>query len=230
MKISNIGILFIVCIVCVAVVQAKYVDARGTQAPAIEGNSDTIQSQQTKYLKDVQAQIDIDLGKIEYVNATSTARVTLETPWNYPENNWASTFAFFDGESAVCTQQANYPVRSAMKYQRDIVVNIPEGPGEYNFSIELFSDDDCEGSSLAKKSISLKLGKSRNCINCNQKPSSDVKTTTTLENLENSQEQTEKRAKKQKLDLLIETYRNDPDFSDILFLIQLFIALNIIEV
>ncbi len=172
--------------------------------------------------------------------AGGTGDITVNlTTINYPISSWSSTKLILEGSNDVCVNHGNHPLVGSQTYQEVLELPAPDSVGQYDLLIQAYTSDDCQ-SAIDKQllkvvSVGEKAPPKRTCLNC-KKSTLEKHASTTETSVSTNTSSTKKidaearKARKQKVDAFIKMYETKPGSEDILMLIKLLIAFDIIQV
>lgn len=165
----------------------------------------------------------------------SDVKVTLTTSSAAAVTSWGSTRLTLEGRDDVCINHGNHPISKSQTYEEVLTFEPPATVGQYDILIQLFVTDDCETELGVEVLRAVDVRKKITCLNCISS-SDDVQVSkegseeVTTPAITNDDDALVRQERKRKIDAFMKMYENDPNHSDIVILIRLLIALDIIQI
>lgn len=165
-------------------------------------------------------------------NNTGDVKVAVTTSAKFPTSSWGSTRLIFEGKDDVCVNHGNHPLAASQVYSETLTLNTPAVVGQYDLLIQPFSTDDCK-TAIGKEVLRVVDAREKlSCLNCDDGEDDNTEdvTTDTGTNDDTVSDTQARQERKKKVDNFLKMYQNDPDFTEIVFLVKLLVALDIIPV
>lgn len=173
------------------------------------------------------ATINATLGDFRIGNE-GRVTVTVTTSENHPLSTWGSTRLILQGKNSLCVNHGNHPLEKSRTYTEELDLEAPETIGEYDLLIQPFVTDDCR--TEIGKEVLRTVYAQRPCLNC-ERTETDGKESEQVEDKVTTTTKLDAREERRgKIDAFMKAYQNDPGYSDIVVLVKLLIALDIIQI